>query len=215
VNRRRTILAGAALGIAVVGSASASGQTADPAPPGVAIELQREVDAMLAGGLPPDHPKVRMLEREVEALVDGTDAVPVPDPGMDSAESATRAANGAEATTPEEAVQLEDELDAGDEAEAGAVECEPVPRVLTAAEVAGASSCVSVPQPDGTSRYLAVEPSGQVHVVRFGDGGSVGRMPDLQLPAGTEAADVTLVPGDDGEVQVMSAGTEVATLDPG
>jgi hypothetical protein len=212
VNRRRTILAGAALGIAVVGSASASGQTADPAPPGVAIELQREVDAMLADGLPPDHPKVRMLQREVEALVDGTDAVPVPDPGM---EPPTRAANGAEATTPEEAVRLEDELDAGDEAEAGAVECEPVPQVLTAAEIAGAASCVSVPQPDGTSRYLAVEPSGQVHVVRFGDGGRVGRMPDLQLPAGTEAADVTLVPGDDGEVQVMSAGTEVATLDPG
>jgi hypothetical protein len=178
VSRIRTSLGGAALAVIVAiaaGSAGAApGQSPDP-PPGAAVQLQQEIDDMRAAGLPADHPKVAMLRREVEALVAGTEATPVPDPG---------------APEPEAAVQLEDQIaaaddggrDAGRDVESGAVECEPVPQVLTAAEVASASSCLSVPQPDGTTHYLAVQPSGRAHVVRFGDDGSVERLPDEQLP---------------------------------
>jgi hypothetical protein len=181
VRRTRTILAGAALAgaLVVAGSASASpGRSSNP-PPDVAAELQREVDAMRAGGLPADHPKVAMLQRELEALVAGTDAAPVPDPGADAPGARGQAA------TPEQAVQLERQTDAaaGEEAESGTVECEPIPGALTAAE-AGAATCLSVPEPDGTSRYLAVEPSGMAHVVRFGAGGRVERLPDEQLEPG-------------------------------
>jgi hypothetical protein len=214
VNRTRTILAGAALAVVIAGSASASpGQSSDPAPPGAVVELQQEIDAMRAAGLPADHPKVEMLQREVDALVAGTDATPVPDPGA----GGPSAARG-QAATPEQAVRLEEQIDAGDEgddAESGTVECEPVPQALTAAEVASASSCLSVPQPDGTSRYLAVEPSGQVHVVRFGDDGHVERLPDQQLPAGATQGQVRLVPDEAGDVEVLSGGAEVGTLDPG
>ena len=215
MSRIRTILGGAALAVVVAiaaGSASAvPGQSPDP-PPGAAVELQQEIDAMRAAGLPADHPKVRMLQREVEALVAGTDAAPVPDPGQPAPNARGQAA------TPEQAVRLEEQIEADDtddEAESGTVECEPVPQALTAAEVGSASSCLSVPQPDGTSRYLAVEPSGLVHVVRFGDGGSVERLPDRRLPPVAAAGRVTLVPDPDGEVQVLSGGTEVETLDPG
>jgi hypothetical protein len=174
VSGTRRIVAGAALAalaVTAAGSASASpGQTSDPAPPAAAVEMQQEIDAMRAGGMPADHPKVEMLQREVEALVAGTDAEPVPDPG----------ARAAEATTPEQAVQLAREIDG--EVEAGTVECEPVPRALTAAEAGAAASCASLPQPDGSSHYLVVEPSGSVHVVRFDDDGSVERLSDRQLP---------------------------------
>jgi hypothetical protein len=211
VSRIRAILAGAALAVIVAGSASASpGQSSDPPPPGAAVELQQEIDAMRAAGLPADHPKVEMLQREVEALVAGTDAAPVPDPQANGLGGAR-----GEAATPEQAVRLEDQIDAGDGAESGTVDCEPVPQALTAAEVGSASSCLSVPQPDGTSRYLAVEPSGQVHVVQFGDDGHVERLPDQQLPGGAAAGGVSLVPEADGDVQVLSGGTEVGTLDPG
>lgn len=181
------MLAGATLAVAVAGSASASsGQSSDPAPPGAAVELQEEVDAMRAAGLPADHPKVEMLQREVEALVAGTNAAPVPDPGAPAPGARGQAA------TPEQAVRLEDQLDAGDagdEAESGAVECEPIPGALTAAEVASASTCLSVPEPDGASRYLAVEPAGEVHTVHFGHDGRVERLPDRQLPPGATAED--------------------------
>ena len=202
------MLAGAALAVIVAGAAGASSRTGDSPPPDAAVVLQQEVDAMRASGLPADHPKVEMLQREVDALVAGTDATPVPDP------SARASGARGQASTPEQAVRLEDEVDAGDEAQSGTVECEPVPQALSAAEVAGAS-CLSVPQPDGTSRYLAVEPSGLVHVVRFGDDGHVERLPDQRLPAGAEAGRVELVPDADGEVQVLSGGTEVGALDPG
>jgi hypothetical protein len=206
------LVGGAALAVIVAGSAGASaGRSSEPAPPGAAVQLQQEIDAMRAAGLPADHPKVEMLQREVEALVAGTDAVPVPDPG--AGRPAGPGARG-QASTPEQAVRLEDEIDAGDEAQSGTVECEPVPQALSAAEVAGAS-CLSVPQPDGTSRYLAVDPSGLVHVVRFGDDGHVERLPDQRLPAGAQAGRVELVPDADGEVQVLSGGTEVGALDPG
>ena len=168
------MLGGAALAVIVAiaaGSASAApGQSPDP-PPGAAVVLQQEIDDMRAAGLPADHPKVQMLRREVEALLAGADATPVPDPG---------------APAPGAAVQLEDQLDAADDAgpdvESGEVECEPVPQVLTAAEVESASTCLSMPQPDGTTHYLAVQPSARAHVVRFGDDGSVERLPDEQLP---------------------------------
>jgi hypothetical protein len=182
VRRTKVLLAGASLAVIVAGSAGASfGQPSAPEPPGAAVELQREVDAMQAGGLPADHPKVQMLQREVEALLAGTGATPVPDPGAPAPGARGQAA------TPEQAIRLEDQIDAGDagdEAESGAVECEPIPGALTATEVTEAT-CLSVPEPDGTSRYLAVEPSGVVHVVSFGDGGRVERLPDEQVPPGT------------------------------
>jgi hypothetical protein len=213
--RLPVMVAGAAVtaAVAAVGAASASpGRTDQQAPPPAAVELQQEVDAMQAGGLPADHPKARMLQGEVDALIGSTNATAVPDRAADAPDAGAR---GAQATTPEEAVGLEDEVDAGDEAEAGTVECEPVPEALSAAEVAEATMCVSVPQPDGTSRFLAVEPSSRVHVVRFGEDGHVERLADQQLPAGATGQDVSLVPDGDGAVDVLSGGAEVGSLDPG
>lgn len=208
-------VAGAVGAVLVAGTAAASSSAGQQgsSPPDAVTELQREVDAMRADGLPADHPKVRMLEREIGALEAGSTATTVPDPGMSGA------ARGARAASPVEAAELADELGADQSAEAGTVECEPVPQALTAAEVAAAASCLSVPQPDGTSRYLAVEPEGTVHVVSFGDDGRVTRLEDRELPAEAAAAgdddDVTLVPEPDGSVTVVSDGVEVATLDLG
>src|SRR5690606_915211 len=54
--------------------------------------------------------------------------------------------------------------------ESGEVLCEVVPGILGPDEIAGAR-CASVPQPDGTTRYVAVAPDGTVPTVAFGHAG--------------------------------------------
>jgi hypothetical protein len=203
--------AGLAVALAVAGAAGASSGGVDDRPSGAIAELRREVDAMRAAGLPADHPKVRLLEREIAALEDDTAATSVPDPGRGAPGA------GGQATTPGQAARLEEQGDAGtDDAESGMVECEPVPLALSAREADNAVACASVPQPDGTARYLAVEPDGTVHVVAFGHGGHVRRLPDRELPPGAAARSVRLVPEDDGEVTVeFSGGAAVGRLDLG
>jgi hypothetical protein len=205
-----TVVAAAGAVLVAGAAAASSGRDTQPAPPQAAVELQREVDAMRTAGLPPDDPKVEMLEAEVDALIAGTSAEAVPDAGMDA--PANRSGDASLSSTPQEAVQAAGEVDSDRSADPGAVECEPVPQALDAAEVADAS-CLSVPQPDGTTRYVAVRPTGVVHVVRFASG-QVERLADRQLPpeAGSEPR---LVPDEAGDVRVMSGGAEVATIDVG
>jgi hypothetical protein len=182
--------AGLVVALAVAGAAAAASGGGDNGPPGAVTELRREVADMRHAGLPADHPKVRLLEREIAELEDDTTATSIADPGRGG-----------------------DPGDAGDqdagtdvEAESGMVECEPVPLALNDREADAAVACASVPQPDGTSRYLALEPDGTVHVVEFGHGGHVRRLPDRELPPGATARSTRLVPEDDGSVTVESSG---------
>jgi hypothetical protein len=57
-----------------------------------------------------------------------------------------------------------------------------VPGLLGPEEIAGAQ-CVSVPQPDGTSRCVAIGPDGTLRSVAFGHDGDVRRLDDTALGA--------------------------------
>lgn len=221
--RRR---AGAGLAVAAAGgvvlvavsTAVSSGQGAADEVPEAVRQLEHEIDAMRASGLEADHPKVELLQDEVDALVEGMDARPPRDPGLDQ-DAGGSAPAGIQAVTPEDAARTAEEAGAGSGAEAAEVECEPIPHTLTADDLADAV-CASVPQPDGTSRYVAVLPTGAVHVVGFAGDGAAERMPDQTLPvaaasaASSGDADVTLVPEEEtGDLVVVSDGEELATLD--
>src|SRR5919106_591975 len=131
---RRLALAAAVvatMGLTVVGVAEA--KRGQPAPSEPERQIEDQIDAMVDSGIPENDPKVELLEDQVAELRRGTRADPPPG-------AAGQATTGGVPTGPAW--------------QSGTVECEPVPQVLTAAEVAGAT-CVSVPQPDGSSRHVA------------------------------------------------------------
>lgn len=138
--------------------------------------LQRELDSMLAGGMPADHPKVRRLREDLLALRDGAKTSPPGEPGLDLSSSLGPRRGGSR--------EVADDMEAATDAvvwDRGDVECEPIPPdQLTAVEVANAR-CISAPQPDGTARYVALDAGGMARVVRFTATGQVTRQPDIQI----------------------------------
>jgi len=132
---------------------------------GVAV-LQGEIAAMEASGMPADHPKVELLRDDL-AVMEAAAATPVvPEPGIDvgaRVAAATRSADDAGDGTADAAANFDD----------GPVACEPLPGLLTAADVEGAS-CSSTLEADGSSLYVAERPDGTTRAVRFGADGSVG-----------------------------------------
>src|SRR5262245_8284626 len=147
---RGTVLFAAVLVAAVGASAAASatlGNSSASAPTGVERQLQDEIDALRASGLPADDPKVVMLQHNLDQL--RAPSHPRRESQVDvgallSKASEQRADPSAAAT--EAAAQGEPLWDSGP------VDCEPIPGLLSVAELAGAT-CVGVPQPDGTSRF--------------------------------------------------------------
>jgi hypothetical protein len=181
-----------------------------------AAQVQAEVDAMIANGVPRNDPKVRMLEADARALEAAAAAPPraepVTEPGADRNAIAALADEGAVARTPAEARARATEMRSDQPAELGSVQCEPIPQLLSAREVKDAA-CHSVPQADGTSRYVAVTPAGRVLVVQFAPGGDVRRLPDTRLPAGTSAAQVTADTA--GNLTVAPPGKPATSVDLG
>src|ERR671919_517309 len=179
------------MGLTVVGVAEA--KRGQPAPSEPERQIEDQIDAMVDSGIPENDPKVELLEDQVAELRRGTRADPPPG-------AAGQATTGGVPTGPAW--------------QSGTVECEPVPQVLTAAEVAGAT-CVSVPQPDGSSRYVAVGPDGVVRTVSFGTDGKVSRSPDRQVPGGVAAGTTTVAPTDAGDIHVTVRGRAPVTVDLG
>jgi hypothetical protein len=215
--RRRggAVLAAALVLAAVAASAAASAALSQPTPVPVEADLQHQIDDMLAAGMPADHPKVQLLQEQLDQVRAGADVDAPDEPGADVAAALdeAQAEEAAEdAGTASRAVEP-----AGDAAttaepawESGTVECEPIPGLLTAAEVSGAM-CVSIPQPDGTSRYVAVGRDGTVRSVLFGPDGDVRRLDDVTagrpVPTGSTAeptreGDLVVTPPDDAAVSI-------------
>jgi hypothetical protein len=197
----------AAVGASAAASATLSGPGSS-APTALEEQLQAEIDALRASGLPADHPKVRMLQRSLDQLRAPVPARPRRDPQGDvgallSESDARRAdprAAAAEAAAEGEPLW-----------ESGTVECEVVPGLLTAAEIAGAL-CVSVPQPDGTSRYLAIGADGVARTVLFGADGQVRRLPNRQVAAGL-APGTAVTPTPEGDLQLAPPGQQPTVVD--
>lgn len=171
--------------------------------------LWGEIQAMLADGVMPNDPKVVMLEEDLTSLQAGEVLPEVAEPGVDLGgvlgmphRGGTRAA-ALDLTT---AVAWDN----------GVVECEPLPPdILSVAEIDDAR-CVSAPQPDGTSRYVAIVPDGTVRVVRFASDGAVSRQPDLHLDLlGIPLPGIELVVELLGDVVLTVSGEPVATIDVG
>lgn len=174
-------------------------------------QLRDEVDAMVDAGVPEDDPKVEMLTEEADDLASDWGRAGRAEPGVDLRAGAGR---GGAASTPDEAIRRADAIGAEEPAVSGAVECEPIPQRLEAVEVAGAR-CVSVPQADGSSRYVAVTPSGEVHTVTFGEGGEVQRLPDTTVPPAAVGPDVEVVPSASGDIELRRGAQAVGTVDVG
>ena len=185
----------AALVLSAVAASAAAGAalSGPPGPTGVEAQLQAEIDGMRGAGLPAGHPKIRMLEEDLADLRAASRRRPRPDPRADV--GALLAGERAHETAGSR-------VGAADAPpwESGGVECEPVPGLLSAAEVAGAA-CVSVPQPDGTNRYVAVAPDGVARTVAFGADGQVRRLPDTPLAA-PPAPGEAVAPTPEGDLRV-------------
>lgn len=168
-----------------------------------------EIQALLANGAAPDDPKVVMLEEDLASLEAGEAQPEVAEPGVDLSGTLGQPHRGGARAA---------ELDLSTDVawDSGAVLCEPLPPdVLTMAEIADAR-CVSAPQPDGTSRYVAVSPDGTVRVVRFAPDGAVNRQADLHLDLlGIPFRGIELVVELLGDVLLMVSGEPVATIDIG
>ncbi len=186
---------------AVAASSAVSASLAEPPVSDVEQQLDAEIEGMVDAGVPADDPKVEMLEEQLDELADGNGAPARREPGVDTgarlteAEQVTDAQARAEAAAGAAAGAVQPRAAGGAPAastaagtpaaaaadgrrwESGIVACEPLPGLLTMGEVAGAT-CLSVPQPDGTSRYVALAADGTVRSVRFGTDGAVQRMPD-------------------------------------
>jgi hypothetical protein len=196
--------------LAISAPGDARGSEDRPRTPPAAAQVQAEADALIEAGLSPRDPKVRMLERDAAAIERAAETPPTPEPGVDLAAEADA---GTMARSPSEARARREEMRTDQPAMSGAVLCEPIPQLLSADEVAGAT-CFSVPQPDGTSRYVAVSPGGRVLIVEFAPGG-VRRLPDARLPAGTRTATAEFAPDPDGDLTVRRQGAAPATVDLG
>jgi hypothetical protein len=219
----------AAVGLTAVGVAGAARR--QPAPSEAERQIQREIDAMVDSGVPEDDPKVELLEGQVDELRRGSRANTAREPGIDlgrrvanagAAEQAadrareravrTRAGSAASAGVAGQATTAG--VSTGPAWQSGTVECEPVPQLLTADEVAGAS-CLSVPQPDGSTRYVAVGRDGVVRTVAFRPDGEVGRGPDRKVPGGVAAGATAVEPTADGDIRVTLEGKAPVTVDVG
>jgi len=146
----------------------------------------------------------------------GADADAPPEPGIDDAAAldAAEAATAAEdAGAAARAVATAGDAATTDEPawESGTVECEPVPGLLGAADVAG-SMCLGVPQPDGTNRYVAVGQDGTVRSVLFGPDGAVRRLDDATV-GGAVPRGSTARPTPQGDLIVTPPGGEPVTVD--
>ena len=209
-------------------SAAASASLAEPPASEMELQLDAELEGMAENGVPADDPKMELLEEQRDEIVEGTGAPARREPGVDTAarleeaEEVTDAQAQAEArgVAPGDRVEPqaadgagEAPVEEGERArwDSGTVVCEPVPGMLTMAEVSGAT-CVSVPQPDGTSRYVVVAPNGTVRSVRFATDGAVTRLRDTALGAsarrGTRA---TATP--EGDLRVTVPGRAPTTVD--
>ena len=205
----------AAVVVAAVALAGALGWTArEPAsgdrtePPPVAA-LRSEVEAMVASGVPEDHPKVRMLTEEADALAAQWGEEGAPEAGVDLEAAA---ADGGLASSPDEAERQSADVGTDLPDRTTVVDCEPIPQRLTVEEIAGAR-CMTVPQPDGSSLFVALLPTGEVRSVAFRPGGEVTRMADTRLPFGAEPATAELAPGTaEGHVEVHRQGVTLGTL---
>jgi hypothetical protein len=216
--RRRggVVLAAALLLSAVGASAAASAALSEQPTPPVQEDLQRQIDGMLAAGLPPDHPKIQLLQEQLDLLRDGAGADAPPEAGVDVA--ATLDAAETEAQGEQSGTEARTVAPAGDAAttaepawESGAVECEPIPGLLSASDVDGAV-CASVPQPDGTSRYVAVAPDGTVRSVFCGPAGEVRRLADGAV-GGAVPRGSTVQPTPEGDLVVAPSGAAAVTVD--
>jgi len=200
---RGAVLFAALVLSAVAASAAASAALSQEAPDPLEQQMEAEIEAMVDAGIPPDHPKVEMLEEELAELEEGGDADPPPEPGVDVEEMI------------EEAEEAEAREDAGLAAEpaweSGEVLCEVVPGALGPDEIAGAR-CASVPQPDGTNRYVALGPDGTARTVAFGHDGQVRRLADVAVgaPVGPDAA---LTATAEGHLAVAPPGQAPRTVD--
>ena len=208
---RGPVLFAAVMVAAVTASAAASAAlsgSSSSAPAALEQQLQDEIDALRAAGLPADHPKVRMMQESLDQLRAPVPAGPRRDPRGDvgallaesEAQRADPAAAMAEAAAEGEPLW-----------ESGTVDCEPVPGLLTAAEVTGAT-CVGVPQPDGTSRYVALGADGVARTVLFGVDGQVRRLPDTQVAANL-APGTAVTPTPEGDLQVAPPGQQPTVVD--
>ena len=219
--RRRTRGRGAALVAAlalaaVSASAAASAALSDEQPPVEAEQqLRAEIEGMIEAGLAPDDPKVEMVEDQLEALEDGAGVPARRERGVDTGAmlAEAEAADESLAVTERGARSAADATAAGDAAgwESGTIMCEPLPGLLSIDELAGAT-CLSIPQPDGTSRYVAVAPDGVVRSVHFGNDGDVYRLDDRRLQA-SAARGATLAPTPEGDLQASRAGAAPVIVD--
>jgi hypothetical protein len=218
----------ASIGLTAVGVAGASRR--QPAPTEAEREVQREIDAMIDSGVPADDAKVEMLEAQADELRRSTQADPPKEPGVDlgqrvakakAAEQAadrardlavrSRARSAASAGVAGQATTAG--VPTGPAWQSGTVECEPIPQILTAQEIAGAT-CLGVPQPDGSTRYVAVGRDGVVRTVAFGPDGNVRRGPDRLVPGGA-APGATVAPTAAGDIRVTVGGRAPVTVDVG
>jgi hypothetical protein len=217
--RGSVLLAALALS-AVAASAAASSalsRSSTTAPNTIEAQLQSEIDDMIASGVPADSPKVRMLQDSLDQLRSPDIGRPRRDPqgdvsGLlsgDTGAAQSRAGVDSASGSGDDAVGTAG--GASGDWDSGVIECEPIPGLLTAAEVAGAT-CVGVPQPDGTSRYIALGADGVARTVLFGAGGQVQRLPDTPAPAGL-APGAVLTPTPEGDLQIAPPGKQPTVVD--
>ena len=215
--RGGVLLAALALS-AVAASAAASSALSRPnaaEPVTLEHQLQSEIDDMRASGVPADSPKLRMLQDSLDQLRSPGIGRPRHDPqgdvsGLLSGDTgAVQPQSGLASASGDDAVGTAG--GASGDWDSGVIDCEPIPGLLSAADVAGAT-CVGVPQPDGTSRYVALGADGVARTVLFGANGQVQRLPDTQVPAGL-ARGATLTPTPEGDLQIAPPGRQPTVVD--
>jgi len=204
--------------VAALGVAAAANASFDRSPPPNPVEkdLQRQINALVAAGVRTDDPKIEMLRQQLAQLRTGDTADPPPEPGVNTAKvlagTTTTTTAPPAAVTPQAAPAPGATTTTTGDWQAGKVQCEEVPGLLSAAELAQAT-CASVPQPDGTTRYVAVSPDGTVRVVLFGNDGRVRRMPDTHLPAPAPPG-AAVTPTPQGDLKVTPPGAAPMVVNP-
>lgn len=217
--RRGAILTATLVLSAVAASAAASAALSEEAPVPLENDLQAEIDGMVESGIDPDDPKVEMLEESLEQLEEGADADLPPEPGVDvealleeaEAEEAAEGAITPRSGDPGAAAADGSRNGENPAWESGEIMCEVVPGMLGPEEIAGAR-CASVPQPDGTSRYVAIGADGTVRTVAFGHDGQVERLADTAVGARV-APDAAVAPTPEGDLVVTPAGQAPRPVD--
>ncbi|MFP3900771.1 MAG: hypothetical protein ACLFXM_07930 [Acidimicrobiia bacterium] len=198
---RRTVLGLAVVVAAALAGSAAAASLSDDPPPDVEAMLREEIEAMIAAGVPEDHPKVESLREDLRAMERSHDTDAPAEPGVDL---------GARVDTARERVAAGASGTGG--WDRGEVLCEPVPGLLTIDDVADAV-CVSAPQPDGTNRYVAIGPDEVAHVVTFDDEGEVARLADRSVPGPIVPGETSVTPTADGDLQITPPGRPPAVAD--